>query len=65
MQYSIDMKTLIEKTLIEILLESPMYLDIPLQERIRLLNHLEEDYPEPNETGNEQTKNAARQASSV
>jgi hypothetical protein len=43
------------KTLIEILLESPMYLDIPLQERIRLLNHLEEQYPESGakETGKE------------
>jgi hypothetical protein len=46
------------KTLIEILLESPMYLDVPLQERVWLLNHLEEQYPEPDakETGKEERK---------
>jgi hypothetical protein len=46
------------KTLIEILLESPMYLDVPLQERVWLLNHLEEQYPEPNanETEKEERK---------
>jgi hypothetical protein len=31
---------------LKILLESPVYLDAPPQERIRLLNLLEEHYPE-------------------